>query len=66
MTEKASPGLDQPRAVARRRERERRERRAFQRNAPVCQPADPVELASLLSFPASDAPAWIARRPRKK
>jgi hypothetical protein len=26
---------------------------------------DVVELASMLSFPASDAPAWIARRPKK-
>ena len=57
---------DQKRAIARRRERERRERRAFQRNIPARQPTDPVELGSLLSFPASDPPAWINRRPTKK
>ncbi len=56
------PTPEQLRAQARRRERDRRERRADQRNAPAKQPADPVELASLLSFPASDPPAWIARR----
>lgn len=50
---------------SRRRERDRRERRAFQRNAPMSEGFDPVELASILSFPASDSPAWIARRPKK-
>jgi len=52
----------QLRAQARRRERDRRERRAFQRNTPARQPTDPVELGSLLSFPASDPPAWIGRK----
>jgi hypothetical protein len=56
-----APTAEKMRALARRRERDRRERRAAQRNTPR-PPADPVELGSLLSFPASDPPAWIGRR----
>lgn len=35
------------------------------RNGAAADAPDPVELASILSFPASDPPAWIARRPKK-
>jgi hypothetical protein len=56
-----APPPEQKHALARRRERDRRERRAAQRNVPR-PPSDPVELGSVLSFPASDPPAWIGRR----
>jgi hypothetical protein len=56
-----APISEQKRALARRAERDRRWRRADQRNTPR-PPSDPVELGSLLSFPASDPPAWGGRR----
>jgi hypothetical protein len=56
-----APIAEEIRPEPRRKEHDRRERRAAQRNVARA-PVDPVESSALLSFPDSDTPGRIGRR----